>query len=167
MAAVHVAETEPEPTARGKLSTVAATGSELISPAQEEKEASACLGDSAVRGEFLPAVRFISLPECSGWDGHFHGTNGSVASCGADSLGLIDEHFICRCALHFVAHPSLSLAWAASYTMSVPVASNELIISDSVTHADSTYFFGGVVAAGHFCKNSIISRYESSALPSE
>eukprot|EP01050_Picozoa_sp_SAG11_P025755 SAG11_NODE_5922_length_1432_cov_1.568642_2_plen_80_part_00 len=52
---------------------------------------------------------------------------------------------------------------------SFAVAGKELSISDSVTHVDqdSAHFFGsvgGVVAAGHFSKNSITSRYGSNAL---
>ena len=52
------------------------------------------------------------------------------------------------------------------------VAGEELIISDSVTHADSALFFGfgsvgGVAAAGYFSElaHNITGRYGSSALP--
>lgn len=105
MAAVRAGETETEPTARSQLTTVVATGSELMPTAHEEKETSACLGDSAASGDFLPVFGFISLPKCGGWNRYFHGISGSVASCGVvshldENLTLFDErHFIIRCAL--------------------------------------------------------------------
>eukprot|EP01050_Picozoa_sp_SAG11_P059444 SAG11_NODE_38519_length_252_cov_0.660131_1_plen_61_part_10 len=53
---------------------------------------------------------------------------------------------------------------------SFAVTGEELIISDSVTHADSALFFGfgsadGGAAAGHFSSYNITGRYGSSALP--
>ena len=55
---------------------------------------------------------------------------------------------------------------------SFAVAGEQLIISDSVTHADSALFFGfgsadGVAAAGHFSEtaHNITGRYGSSTLP--
>eukprot|EP01050_Picozoa_sp_SAG11_P018818 SAG11_NODE_2904_length_2845_cov_13.583333_3_plen_132_part_00 len=96
MAAVHAGETKTQTTATasagGDLIEMAAisTGSELMSTAHEEKEGSAHPGDSAVvSGDFLPVFGFISLPKCghfhwtsgSGWDSHFYGTSGTVASC--------------------------------------------------------------------------------------
>ena len=65
-------------TACGQLITVRATGSdELISTAHEEKEAGACPGDSAVSGDFLPAVYFIVLPDCGH---HLYGISSSMVA---------------------------------------------------------------------------------------
>eukprot|EP01052_Picozoa_sp_SAG31_P014315 SAG31_NODE_885_length_11254_cov_14.613088_2_plen_103_part_00 len=81
MAAVHAGETETEPTAcDGHLITVAAlsTGSELTATGSScEPEA------PPISSHFIPAVAFISLPECRG---HFYGISGStVASTGQRS----------------------------------------------------------------------------------
>ena len=77
---------QPTTTCTGELIEAPATsGLARCAALHEKKETSARPGDSAVSGDFLPAVGVIYLPKCGGWRSHFYGTSGSVASCGAGS----------------------------------------------------------------------------------
>lgn len=75
------AETTGDSVHRGELIEAATSGLARCAALHEEKETIACLGHSAVSSDFVPEVGVISLPERSGWDSHFYGTSGTVASC--------------------------------------------------------------------------------------
>ena len=71
----------PTTTCTGELIEAATSGLARCAALHEENDTSARPGNSAVRGDFLPAPCVISLPECIRWGSHAV----FLASCGATS----------------------------------------------------------------------------------